>query len=139
LTKYCSQFSEGYNRKFYATPRFRQYFLMGAIIRISQRAGGLQPGPGAWEGPDLRTFYNFFCWPFSEHFLGCHFTKILLSGHFPRKFRLRHPLTFIFCSYACPVQGGPKSKLLGAREDLNPALNSTKTYSQTILILGCTK
>jgi hypothetical protein len=58
---------------------------------------GCSPGPGAWEEPDLRTFYIFFLLvlkispavPFSEHFLGCHFTKILLSSHFPQKFRLR--------------------------------------------------
>jgi hypothetical protein len=46
--------------------------------------------------------------PYSEHFLGYHFTKILLSGHFPQKFRLRRCLTIIFCSYACP--GGPKKQ-----------------------------
>jgi hypothetical protein len=57
---------------------------------------------------------------FSEHFLGCHFTKILLSGHFPQQFRLRCRLTFIFSLML--VQGPLKSKLPGAREDLNPAL-----------------
>jgi hypothetical protein len=58
--------------------------------------------------------------PFSEHFLGSHFTKILLSGHVPQKFRLRRRLMFIICFYACP--GAPKSKLPRAREDLYLAL-----------------
>jgi hypothetical protein len=71
-------------------------------------------------GPDLRILNNFFLLvlkilpaaPFSEHFLGYHPTKILLSGHFPQKFRLRRRLT--------------KSKLPGAREHLNPTLEIYK-------------
>jgi hypothetical protein len=63
---------------------------------------------------------------FSKHFLGYHFTKILLSGHFPQKFRLLRRLTFIFCFML--VQGAPKSKLPGAREDLNPALAVTQIF-----------
>jgi hypothetical protein len=59
--------------------------------------------------------------PFSEHFKGCHFMKILLSGHFPLKFCLQRRLRFIFYFYAYP--GAPKSKLPGAREELNPALD----------------
>jgi hypothetical protein len=58
--------------------------------------------------------------PFSEYFLGCHFTKMLLSGYISQKFRLRRRLFFALML----VHGAPKSKLPGAREDLNPALLS---------------
>jgi hypothetical protein len=54
---------------------------------------------------------------FPEHFLGYHFTKILLSGHFLQKFRLRCRLMFNFCSHACP--GGPKKQ--AARGPRTPA------------------
>jgi hypothetical protein len=46
------------------------------------------------------------------------------SNHFPQKFHLRRRLTFIFALML--VQGAPKSKLPGAREDLNPAQAKVK-------------
>jgi hypothetical protein len=88
----------------------------GSQARISLRAGGAAawgPARGGAEFEDLLSFFLLVlkispAAPFSEHFLGCRFTKILLSVHFPQKFRLRRRLTFIVCSYAC--SGGPKKQ-----------------------------
>jgi hypothetical protein len=87
--------------------------------------GSCSPRPGAWRSPNLRTFYNFFLLvlknspaaPFYEHFLGYHFTKILLSGHFPQKFRLRRRLTFFFL-LLCLSRGPQKASCPGPSKTL---------------------
>jgi hypothetical protein len=90
--------------------------------RISLKAGGAAArGPargGRIWGPFILLVLKISpAAPFPEHFLGCHFTKILLSGHFPQKNCLWRRLTFIFCHHAYPQKEAAQ-----ARKDLNPAL-----------------